>query len=154
MLSAKLAGAKLWPSVDVLARGGGKLSGDGSGLQGGVLSVNWELDLWGRVRSGRAAVAADAAAIALDYEYARQSLAGAVARLWFLATEAELQAVTARARPFAIPRNWCAWRKRDRTSASATTKTSSWPAPTPGPIATCCGRSKRRAPRHCARSSC
>src|SRR5687767_10397610 len=29
-LHAKLAGAKLWPSVDVLARGGGKLSGDGS----------------------------------------------------------------------------------------------------------------------------
>ena len=96
MLSAKLAGAKLWPSVDVLARGGGKLSGDNSGLQGGLLSVNWELDLWGRVRAGRAAVAADAAGVALDYEYARQSLAGAVARLWFLATEAELQAVTAR----------------------------------------------------------
>jgi NodT family efflux transporter outer membrane factor (OMF) lipoprotein len=97
LLSAKLAGAKLWPSVDLLARGGGKLSGDGSGLQGGVLSVNWELDLWARVRAGRAAVAADAAAISLDYEYARQSLAGAVARLWFLATEAELQAATARA---------------------------------------------------------
>ena len=96
MLSAKLAGAKLWPSVDVLARGGGKLSGDNSGLQGGLLSVNWELDLWGRVRAGRAAVAADAAGVALDYEYARQSLAGAVARLWFLAIEAELQAVTAR----------------------------------------------------------
>ena len=96
MLSAKLAGAKLWPSVDLLARGGGKLSGDNSGLQGGVLSVNWELDLWGRVRAGRAAMAADAAAASLEYEYARQSLAGAVARLWFLATEAELQAATAR----------------------------------------------------------
>jgi multidrug efflux system outer membrane protein len=96
MLSAKLAGAKLWPSVDVFARGGGKLSGDGSGLQGGVLSVNWELDLWGRVRAGRAAAAADAAASALDYEFARQSLAAAVARLWFLATEADLQAQTAR----------------------------------------------------------
>jgi len=96
MLSAKLAGAKLWPSVDVLARGGGKLSGDNSGLQGGVLSVNWEVDLWARVRSGRAAFAADAAASALDYEYARQSLAGAVARLWFLAIEADLQAATAR----------------------------------------------------------
>jgi NodT family efflux transporter outer membrane factor (OMF) lipoprotein len=72
------------------------LSGDGSGLQGAVLSVNWELDLWARVRAGRAAVAADASAIELDYEYARQSLAGAVARLWFIATEAELQANTAR----------------------------------------------------------
>jgi len=96
MLSAKMAGAKLWPSVDVIAKGGAKMSGDGSGIQGGILSVNWELDLWARVRAGRAAVAADAAATALDYEYARQSLAGAIARLWFLATEAELQAATAR----------------------------------------------------------
>ena len=31
---AKLAGAKLYPSVDVLARGGAKLSGDNSGMQG------------------------------------------------------------------------------------------------------------------------
>ena len=85
MLSAKMAGAKLWPSVDVLARGGGNLSGDGSGLQGGVLSVNWELDLCGRVRAGRAAVAPAPAAVALEYEYARPSLAGAVARLLFLA---------------------------------------------------------------------
>src|SRR6187397_2765786 len=46
-LYAKLAGAKLYPSVDVLARGGGKLSGDGSGLQGGVLTASWEVDLWG-----------------------------------------------------------------------------------------------------------
>ena len=50
VLYARLAGATLYPSVDLLARGGGKLSGDNSGLQGGVLSVNWELDLWGRVR--------------------------------------------------------------------------------------------------------
>src|SRR5688572_32064380 len=57
LLHAKLAGAKLWPSVDALARGGGKLSGDGSGLQGGVLTATWEVDLWGRVRYGRAASA-------------------------------------------------------------------------------------------------
>jgi multidrug efflux system outer membrane protein len=96
ILQAKLAGAKLYPSVDILARGGGKLSGDGSGLQGGVLSVNWELDLWGRVRYGRAAAAADADAAALDFRYARHSLAGVVAKTWFLAIEAELQAQTAR----------------------------------------------------------
>ena len=96
MLYAKLAGAKLYPSVDLLARGGGKLSGDGSGLQGGVLTVNWEIDLWGRVRYGRAAAAADAASAALDFEYARQSLAAVVARNWFLATEAGLQAEMAR----------------------------------------------------------
>ena len=95
-LYAQLAGAKLYPSVDLLARGGGKMSGDNSGLQGGVLSVNWELDLWGRVRYGRAAAAADAAAVELDFEFARQSLAALVARSWFLATEAGLQLEVAR----------------------------------------------------------
>ena len=96
LLHARLAGAKLYPSVDLLARGGGKMSGDGSGLQGGVLTVAWELDLWGRVRYGRAAAAADAAAVQSDFEYARQSLAALVARSWFLATEASLQAQLAR----------------------------------------------------------
>jgi NodT family efflux transporter outer membrane factor (OMF) lipoprotein len=96
MLYAKLAGAKLYPSVDFLARGGGKLSGDNSGLAGFVLTANWELDLWGRVRYGRAAAAADAAAAASDYEYARQSIAALVAKSWFLATEAGLQAEVAR----------------------------------------------------------
>jgi NodT family efflux transporter outer membrane factor (OMF) lipoprotein len=102
VLYAKLAGARLYPSVDVLARGGGKLSGDQSGLQGGVLTATWELDIWGRVRYGRAAAAADAAAAQADFEFARQSLAALVAKNWFLATEAGLQAEVARA---AIARN-------------------------------------------------
>jgi NodT family efflux transporter outer membrane factor (OMF) lipoprotein len=97
MLYAKLAGAKLYPSVDVLARAGLKMSGDNSGLQGALLTMNWELDLWGRVRYGRAAAASDAAAAASDFEFARQSLAATVARNWFLATEATLQAELARA---------------------------------------------------------
>jgi outer membrane protein, multidrug efflux system len=95
-LHAKLAGAKLYPSVDLLARGGGKMSGDGSGIQGGVLSATWELDLWGRVRYGRAASAAQAGSAQADFEYARQSIAALVAKSWFLATEAGLQVATAR----------------------------------------------------------
>ena len=96
LLYAKLAGAKLYPSVDLLARGGGKMSGDGSGIQGGVLSATWELDLWGRVRYGRAASAAQAASAQADFEYARQSIAALVAKSWFLATEAGLQVEAAR----------------------------------------------------------
>jgi outer membrane protein, multidrug efflux system len=95
-LYAKLAGAKLYPSVDLLARGGGKLSGDNSGLKGAVLTATWEIDLWGRVRYGRAAAVADARASAADFEYARQSMAGLVVKSWFLATEAGLQADLAR----------------------------------------------------------
>ena len=95
-LYAQLAGAKLYPTVDVLARGGGKLSGDGSGIQGAVLSATWELDLWGRVRYGRAAASSQAGSAESDYEYARQSIAALVAKSWFLATEAGLQIQAAR----------------------------------------------------------
>jgi multidrug efflux system outer membrane protein len=97
LLYAKLAGATLYPSVDLVAKGGGKMSGDGTGLQGAVLNASWELDLWGRVRYGRAAARADALAAAADFEYARQSIAALVARSWFLAIEAGLQAEIARA---------------------------------------------------------
>jgi multidrug efflux system outer membrane protein len=96
VLFARQAGARLYPWADILARGGGKMSGDNSGLQGAALTVSWELDLWGRVRYGRAAAAADAASAQADYEYGRQSLAALVARSWFLATEAGLQANVAR----------------------------------------------------------
>ena len=95
-LHARLAGADLYPSVDLLARRGGKMGGDGSGLQGAVLTMTWELDLWGRVRYGRAAAVADAAAARADFEFSRQSIAALVAKNWFLATEAGLQAVVAR----------------------------------------------------------
>ncbi len=96
LLQARLAGARLYPSVDLLARGGGKLSGDGSGIQGGVLTASWELDLWARVRSGRAASAAQAASAQADYVYARESIAALVAKSWILATELGLQADEAR----------------------------------------------------------
>jgi multidrug efflux system outer membrane protein len=95
-LHARLAGARLYPTADLLARGGGKMSGDGSGLQGGVLNVNWEVDVWARVRYGRAAAAAQASSAEGDFEYARQSIAALVAKSWFLATEAGLQAEATR----------------------------------------------------------
>jgi multidrug efflux system outer membrane protein len=95
-LHAKLAGAKLYPSAELLARGGGKLSGDSSGIQGALLSASWELDLWGRVRYGRAASVAQAASAEADFVYARESIAALVAKSWFLATELGLQADAAR----------------------------------------------------------
>jgi NodT family efflux transporter outer membrane factor (OMF) lipoprotein len=72
------------------------MSGDNSGLTGAALTINWEIDLWGRVRYGRAAAAADAASAQADFEFSRQSVAAAVAKAWFLATEAGLQLELAR----------------------------------------------------------
>ncbi len=49
------AAAPGWPQVNLVARGGGKMSGDGSGLQGVGFFASWELDLWGRVRAEKTA---------------------------------------------------------------------------------------------------
>jgi NodT family efflux transporter outer membrane factor (OMF) lipoprotein len=91
----KVAGATLYPQVNALARGGGALSGDSSGLEGAGIFANWELDVWGRVRAGRASARDQHGSASLDYEYARQSLAAFAAKSWFLATEARLQKMNA-----------------------------------------------------------
>jgi multidrug efflux system outer membrane protein len=85
-----VAGASLYPAVNVLGRGGGKSGGDG-GLQGIFLNASLELDVWGRVRYGQAAAQAQFASADADYAYARQSLAALVAKGYFLAIEASLQ---------------------------------------------------------------
>ena len=86
----KVAGALLFPAVSVLGHGGGKSGGDG-GLQGIFLNASLELDVWGRVRYGRAAAEAQYASVDADYAYARQSLAALTAKSYFLAVEAALQ---------------------------------------------------------------
>ncbi|HTN43209.1 MAG TPA: TolC family protein [Nitrospiria bacterium] len=91
----KVAGASLYPAVTALGRAGGKLSGDNSGLTGILVSASWEIDLWGRVRYGRAAATQQYASALSDFEYGRQSLAAMVAKSWFLATEAKQQKETA-----------------------------------------------------------
>lgn len=87
----KAAGATLYPQVNLLARGGGDMGGDASGLQGVGIFANWELDLWGRVRAGSAAAQSQSVSAALDAEFARQSLVAQVAKGWFLAIEARAQ---------------------------------------------------------------
>ena len=87
----KLADSTLWPQVNLLARGGGEMGGDSSGLNGVGLYANWEIDVWGRVRSARAATEATYSSAVADAEYARQSVAALVAKAYFLAIEASLQ---------------------------------------------------------------
>jgi multidrug efflux system outer membrane protein len=88
---AQLADSTLWPQVNLLARGGGEMGGDASGLQGVGLFADWELDLWGRVRSAKSAQYEVYASAAADAEYARQSIAALTAKAYFLAVEAGLQ---------------------------------------------------------------
>jgi outer membrane protein, multidrug efflux system len=85
-----IAGAQLWPQIG--ATGGGRTTHDfdhdnASTTSIALGTVAWEIDVWGKLRAKRAAAQAGYEATALDYAYARQSLAATVAQAWYLAIE-------------------------------------------------------------------
>jgi len=53
--------------------------------------LSWELDIWGRVRAGRAAAFSDQQAATAEYDGARLSIAGVAARNWYAVCEAAEQ---------------------------------------------------------------
>ncbi len=59
------------------------------------IGAAWEADVWGRIRSKKAAAKAESAALEADYEFARQSLAAAVARAYISTIEAAQQEANA-----------------------------------------------------------
>lgn len=90
---ARQAGAALTPSLGLNADGqnSGNVNGASDGNVNVGLQANWELDLWGRISSGRDAAVESAEAVAADFQFAQYSLAAGVARAYFLAIEAGLQ---------------------------------------------------------------
>lgn len=60
-------------------------------LFGVSLELSWEVDLWGRIRAGKAAAVADFQATAADLIGFQLSLAGQTAKSWYAAVEAEMQ---------------------------------------------------------------
>ena len=112
------ATAPAWPQVNLLARGGGKLSGDASGLSGVGLFATWELDLWGRVRAVTRTTEMQYESVQLDTEYARQSLAAMVVKSWILAVETRLQRAQAEAALAASERLASLARDRFRVGSS------------------------------------
>src|SRR5207247_8265733 len=79
-------GAGLDPSMD---------SASQRWVYGLAAGAAWEADVWGRIRSKKAAAKAESAALEADYEFARQSLAAAVARAYFSTIEAAQQEANA-----------------------------------------------------------
>lgn len=57
----------------------------GSNMAYGV--VGWEPDIWGKLRAQRASAEETYQATALDYDFARQSLAATAANSWYIAIE-------------------------------------------------------------------
>ena len=96
---ARQAGAALKPNVNLVAGASesGVLDPGVSNAQYSAgLQLNWELDVWGRIRSGQQAAAAGAEAADADYLFSQYSLAAGVARAYFLSIEAGLQEGVAR----------------------------------------------------------
>ncbi|MEM9839580.1 MAG: TolC family protein [Pseudomonadota bacterium] len=87
------AGSALSPQVSagIQTSGQGTGTSEPQGSTGLGVQASWEIDLWGRLRSGANAASQDAAAAALDFQYAQQSLAAAVARAYFFAVEGNIR---------------------------------------------------------------
>jgi NodT family efflux transporter outer membrane factor (OMF) lipoprotein len=90
--SVIVVGSKLKPQIGVTIAGATTRSSNAassdqyqSNMEYGMIS--WEADVWGRVRSQRAATQENYEAITLDYAFARQSLAATTAKSWYLAIE-------------------------------------------------------------------
>ncbi|MFH1276899.1 MAG: efflux transporter outer membrane subunit [Candidatus Eisenbacteria bacterium] len=108
---ARVAGAGLWPSLDLSYAasrsrrnfiGFPSFGGDGgvarttSNSHGVSLNSGWEIDLWGRVRAGKSAAAAEAEATLADLGGTRLSIAAQTAKAYFAAVEAQQQLRLAR----------------------------------------------------------
>ena len=92
---ARQAGASLSPDIGITAGAGrgGAVEGapNASSSFSTGIQVGWEIDLWGRIRSGVAQSTASAQAAQADYRFAQYSLAANTATAYFTAIEAKLQ---------------------------------------------------------------
>ena len=103
--AANIAGAAARPLVKVVGTGnnqkmnfigfpfGGSQVVDTYGVN---LNVEWELDLWGRVRTGQSAALAEWQAGGEEYRAAQTSLAAQVCKAWFSLAEAHEQVTLAK----------------------------------------------------------
>lgn len=107
---ARITGASLYPLAQTELKGseakqvlstnplfGAGLAGSNSPISftsntyGVSLAISWELDVWGRIRSGVSAAIGNIQAQQSEYRAAALSLAAQTAKAWFAATEAQLQ---------------------------------------------------------------
>ena len=98
--SARMAGALAKPQMNFTATGdkrntrfigfpfGGSLISESYGVD---LNINWEPDLWGKVRAKKSASMAEWQAGGQDYRAAKASLAAQVCKAWFALAEANEQ---------------------------------------------------------------
>ncbi len=115
LANATIAGAPVLPQVDAgfdaqRARrlflgfpfGSGGVPSSTTTTYGLSLNVRWEVDVWGRLRSGERAALAEAEASAALVDGARLSLVGQVCKSWFAVVESRQQLALAEATAAAV----------------------------------------------------
>ncbi|MDQ3186792.1 MAG: efflux transporter outer membrane subunit [Pseudomonadota bacterium] len=98
---ARIDGSALWPQIfftpnyqHVQFRESGFGPATLSAFQA-MFSLNWEMDVWGRIRDLKQAAVREASAEAADFRGARLSLAARIAQSYFELAEAKLQSEVA-----------------------------------------------------------
>jgi len=93
-LLAQQSGAALSPQVNATlgSTGQGNFDGQSADSLNVGLQASWELDIWGRIRSGQQAAIESAEAADADYRFTQYSIAAGVARTYFGAINAQQQA--------------------------------------------------------------
>jgi NodT family efflux transporter outer membrane factor (OMF) lipoprotein len=86
------AGGAQYPGLGVIGNTGGKVGSSGTGLTGYYIGANWELDLWGRVRTALAGARANARALNAEQDAARLSFIGTLTKTVWLARGFQEQA--------------------------------------------------------------
>lgn len=89
------AGAALKPNVGLTAgaTGSGAAASSNANASGGSvgLQLDWEADLWGRIRAGVQGAAASEQAVQADFLYAQYSLAASTIKAYVVAIDAKIQ---------------------------------------------------------------
>lgn len=85
-----VVGASLKPQIAANLGGAATVTSPEKSRSGSNMAyavVGWEIDIWGKLRAQRSAAQESYEATALDYAFARQSLAATAADSWYLAVE-------------------------------------------------------------------
>jgi NodT family efflux transporter outer membrane factor (OMF) lipoprotein len=90
------AGGSQYPGINAIGNTGSKIGSSGTGLTGFYIGANWEIDLWGRVRTSIAGAKQNSKAINADQEAARLSLIATLAKSVWLARSLQEQAQLAK----------------------------------------------------------
>jgi multidrug efflux system outer membrane protein len=118
------AGGAQYPGVNAIGNTGGKVGSSGTGITGYYIGANWELDLWGRVRTSVAGAEQNAKAINADQDAARLSLIATLTKSVWLARNLQEQAQLANDNALAAEKYTELIQTRERIGASSLTEVS------------------------------